>query len=91
MEQIDFTKFCYTYSISIAFYLSLLNHSIPYIIALLLFLLGIQWLILVDPFKKLNTFRDKVSRNIYLKIDEIKQEYFNALRKNWNADKDLYF
>lgn len=41
-------------------------------------------------FSELNTFNEKVSRSIYLKIDLVRKEYFQALEKNWDADRDLY-
>ena len=47
-------------------------------------------MILTAIFSELNTFPDKVSREIYQKIDGVKIEYFEALEKNWDADRNLF-
>ncbi|MFD2943415.1 hypothetical protein [Flavobacterium notoginsengisoli] len=39
---------------------------------------------------ELNTFSQKVSRNTYKKIDLVKEEYFESLKKNWDADRNIY-
>ncbi|MFC0780521.1 hypothetical protein [Flavobacterium sp. HJSW_4] len=41
-------------------------------------------------FSELSRFPQKVSQQIYLKIEGAKNEYFEALKKNWDADEDLY-
>lgn len=43
-----------------------------------------------NKMEELNSIPEKVSRNIYMKIEDIKNEYFAALKKNWDADRDLY-
>ncbi|WP_132011925.1 MULTISPECIES: hypothetical protein [unclassified Flavobacterium] len=53
-------------------------------------LFGCGRMILTANFSELNTFPDKVSREIYQKIDGVKNEYFEALEKNWDADKNLF-
>ncbi|PBJ08000.1 hypothetical protein [Flavobacterium sp. ACN6] len=51
---------------------------------------GCGRMILTLNFSELNTFPDKVSRDIYRKIDGVTIEYFEALEKNWDADRNLF-
>ena len=53
-------------------------------------LFGYGRMILTANFSELNTFPDKVSREIYQKIDDVKIEYFEALERNWDAHRNLF-
>lgn len=53
-------------------------------------LFGCGRMVLTANFSQLNTFSDKVSREIYQKIEDVKIEYFEALEKNWDADRNLF-
>lgn len=51
---------------------------------------GFGKLNLAFNFSELSKFPQKVNRRIYFKIEEVRNEYFEALKKNWDADRDLY-
>lgn len=53
-------------------------------------LFGCGRVILTVNFSELNTFPDKVSREVYQKNDGAKIEYFEALEKSWDADRNLF-
>lgn len=53
-------------------------------------LFGCGIMILTANFSELNTFPDKASSEVYQKIDGVKIEYFEALEKNWDADRNLF-
>lgn len=65
------------------------NIANPYL-GLLFFIAFLFKFGLFFKMRKLNTFPEKVSFNVYSKIEMIEKEYSEALSKNWDADRDLY-
>lgn len=79
-------------SLSVTAFIFLINDlaDTDILLAFISIFYGCGRMILFFKFSELNTFSDKVSRQIYKKIDGVKKEYFEALEKNWDAGRNLF-